>query len=359
MSYTEGTASDQFDLLGKIKLFLEDNSWIINSYVTDTTTCDTNFPEKSTSAKRLHASKNNHYINFRSTQFAAITVNNMGGAGYGIGFNVSTGYDSSKKVLNQPGRPSVYDLGMELYSFCFVNGAVSYKMFLFDSPFTFLVYIKYSSTMFGQIYFAEIDTKYGSWDGGNIFLSSWDTSQTASSYSSLFGSFLSHNTYFSSVGSLGSTFKGAINITTTGAIPSGNTWPTRGVPRIGSALGSSTTASADNLFIPFMGWPESFGNSSSRSTSYLMNDLNSSLLQCLPAAFTSPLVLLPIQPALSGCSLLGEIPYMKITAGPTSLQEQIVTYAGKRYILLPLGTPATYSNGNYINPLLAVEYEGA
>lgn len=358
MAYTEGTATDQFDLLGKIKLFLEDNGWTIESYVADTSTYNSGATEGSANAKRLHASKSGRCLNFRSTSAAAI-IPTYTGRRYGIGFSLGTAYDSSKGWANQTGVARILSSSLECPAFCWCNGAVSYRMFLWDSPFMLLIYLKHSSTFFSQMYFGTISPKYGTWVGGDIFLSSWTNSiqSTDASYTSHGASFLSSSEGFSSDGSIGMPFNGALNLSTSGIVSSGNTWPTRGTPDGGSA--------SDSLVIPCLGQPMSHGSSSDKTHYYLANNAMDTLLQAMPSAFMSPICLLPIQPALIRslatlrCSLLGELPHMKLTAGPTTLAEQIVTYADTEYILLPLGTPATYTSGNYINPLLAVEYEGS
>lgn len=358
MAYAEGTATDQFDLLGKIYLFLSSNGYT-TLFVSDSSTYSTGALEGSSSSKRLHAYKDSRSLNFRSTSGAAI-IPTYTQRRYGIGFNLGTSYNETLGWANQAGVTRILSSSLETPAFCWCNGAVSYKMFLWDDPFTFLVYIKHSETMLSQIYFSEISTKYGSWDGGNIFLSSWDNSSNSinSSYSVLNSSFLSPNLSFNTTGSVGGYFTGALKFETTGVISSGNTWATRGTPNDGD--------SADALFLPYCGWPMSHGSSiTSKSYEYLANGYMDCLLHSLPAAFTSPIVLLPIQPALIRststlrCSLLGELPYLKMTAGPTSLQEQIVTYDGAQYMLLQLGIPLAYSNGNYINTFLAVEYEGS
>jgi len=355
MAYSEGTATDQFDLLGKIKLFFEDEGWTIESYVTDTSTYQPTWTEGSSNAKRLHVSKSGRCLNFRSTYSAAI-IPNYTSRRWGIGFNMGTAYDPSKGWADQPGVARILSLDTEAPAYCWCNGAISYRMFLWDSPFTFLVHIKHSSTMFSQIYFGEISSKYGAWDGGDVFLSSWGENASDLTYTVNGKSFLGPE--FSTDGSSSGYYDGALKITTSGIVGSGNPWPTRG-PH------TYSVDSADSLFIPFMGHAASHGTSDVRRYEWLSNTLGDSLLQAMPSSFMSPIVLLSIQPAIIRSSsplrysLLGEFPHMKITAGPLSLQWQIVTYGGTQYILLPMGTPVTYSQGCYINPLLAVEYEGS
>ena len=356
MHYVQGTCTDQFDLLGNIENFFSDNGWTVNSYTADIKTYNASYAEGSLNAKRLHVTNGTQYLNYRSTS-GAIPIQAVGYRHYGIDFNMGSGYSSTLAWDEQPGVPTYRPNGYALASHLYLNGAASYHMWLFDSPFTFFLYIKYSTTSFGQLYLGTMSTKYGSWDGGNLFLSSCgvNASAAASAESFLGRPFTIAAANYPYPVSAGGYFRGALNLTTSGVISSGNTWPTH--------LGISGTASDnDPYFIPFVGWPQSFGYSVTKNQNTLLSDMNSCLLQALPAAFMSPTILLPIQPALwrdsglSRYSLLGELSHMKITAGPASLQEQVITYAGTQYILLPLGTPTTNTYGNYINPFLAVEY---
>jgi hypothetical protein len=359
MAYAEGTCTDQFDLLGKIKNFFSDNGWTVNSYTADIQTYSPSYVEGSPNAKRLHVTNGTQYLNFRSTS-GAMPIQAVGYRHYGIDFNMGSGYSSALAWDEQAGVPTYRPNGYALASHLYLNGAASYRMWLLDSPFTFFLYIKYSTTSFGQLYFGTISTKYGSWDGGDLFLSSCgvNASAAASPESFLGRPFTIYAGNYSYPSSTGGYFRGALHLTTPGAVSSGNLWPTHLVV-------SDTATNNDPYFIPFVGWPQSFGYASDKNQYTLLSDMNSCLLQALPAAFTSPIILLPIQPALwrdsslSRFSFLGELSHMKITAGPTSLAEQIVTYADTKYILLPMGTPTTNTYGNYINPLLAVEYEGA
>jgi hypothetical protein len=346
MAYTEGTASDQFDLLGKIKLFLEDNGWTTAMYASDSTGVGTTPTEVGSNAKRLHIHKNGKYLNFRSTQQGNIT--HMGSSYYrwGIGFNIGTGFDANATWGAQPGvATTASSNGTYLQSMLYLNSSVSYRMFLWDSPFTFFIYIKNSSTAFGQMYFGEIYPKYGAWDGGTVFLSNhsyvqdyWSESEAISRARSNFfinsGNFTSYDT---------SSLIGAANIISIDSHP----WPMCG----GGFYGGYKS---NNFFKP------SLLTSIDASTNDYNNNHLLRLLAAMPSAFNVPIILLPIQPVLIRSqstykySFLGEFPYMKLTMGGPSLIESVVTYGGKKYILLPMGY-TTYAN----RVLLAVEYEGA
>lgn len=348
MSYISGTFTDQFDLLGKIKLFLEDSGYTIDSYVSDTYSYEPSYsPEKSTDAKRLHAHKNGIYVNFRSTRGASI-FQQHNGSKYGIGFNLGSGYDSSKKWILQTGAPTETATGYGLAGFTWCNQSGSYKIFLFDNPFTLIVYLKFTSTFVSYIYLGEMSLKYGSWDGGKFYFGSnqLDDSNTTKDsigyggcpYIKLFN--FSITNYYAC--------GGAINIATSGVIPSGGTWVTSG-----KAYNSST----DALFLP-----PSCGawNLSGRTATPCAGNFNTSYLQVLPSSISSPVILFPAQALLirnsstTNTSFLGEFSHVKITAGPISVFEQVVTYAGQKYMLLPI-----YTNSESFNSLLAVEYEGA
>lgn len=338
MAYTEGTATDQFDLLGKIKLFLEDNGWTTASYTTDSTNS-----EQSSSAKRLHIYKNGRYLNFRST-LGGYIINMYNIQRWGIGFNIGTGYNSSSPWGYQPG---VTSFGNPMQNILYVNSSVSYKMFLWDSPFTFFVHIQNSSIVFGQMYFGEISPKYGSWDGGTIFLSNLSavtaTGESYASAGSRDGVFIDSASFTSPTTDL---FKGAINITTSGVIPNSYTWATYGTFQ-------SDSLSIYSLLVPSLLSSPTLGEND--------NNLANRLLLSMPPSFNTPIILLPIQPALVRdqtnyrYSLLGELPYMKITRGSSSLSGSVVTYGGTKYILLPIG----YSSTDAYQLFVAVEYEGS
>lgn len=348
MSYTSGTFTDQFDLLGKIKLFLEDNGYSIDSYTYDASSYSPTYsPETSANAKRLHAHKNGVYVNFRSTKGASIFPQNTNGGRYGIGFNLGTGYDSSKNWISQTGAPIETATGYGLAGFTWCNQAGSYKIFLFDNPFTLIVYLKFTSTFVSYIYLGEMSLKYGSWGGGKFYFGSNQLDDSYGTKDSVgYGGYQQIKLFNFSIANYYAC-GGAINITTPGAIPSGGTWVTSG-----KASGSST----DALFLP----PScSAWSLSGRTATPCVGNFNTSYLQVLPSSISSPVILFPAQARLirnsstTNTSFLGEFSHVKITAGPTSVFEQVVTYAGQKYMLLPIYT------GYDSNSLLAVEYEGS
>ena len=359
MAYTSGTCTDQFDLLGKIQSFLSDNGWKINQYAADTMTYFESYSEGSSNAKRLHASKNGHYLNFRSSSGASVIEDFIYDRRYGIAFNMSSGYSSSLNWDKQPGGPLRTSTSKSLASYVYADASSSYRMFLWDSPFTLLIYIKKSSTRYEQLFFGEVSPKYGTWDGGEVFLSSYPASHDNSDLGDT--SFLSTHFYANYSGLTitngGYSMKGALNITTPGVVPSSNAWPQQ-----------LATDTPDDIFIPFVGLPTSYAITSYEPTYrrewLFLSDMHGPLLQALPSAFSGPLPLFPIQPGIKRAgttriSLLGELPYMKITAVEPANMEKVFQWGGNNYIVLPLGSPATTTYGNHLNPCVAVLYEGA
>jgi hypothetical protein len=327
MAYTEGTCTDQFDLLGKIRIFLSDNGWTINLYATDTLTYYTYSQEKSSSAKRLHAAKNGLYLNFRSHQGTMPSEAFPGSFHTGIAYNVSTGFNQSSNWDKQPGSPTLSINGLAVAAMLSFSSAASYRMFLWDSPFTLFVYLKISNTTFAQMYFGTVSPKYGGWSGGDLFLSS--TRQATANYA---GSFLNPSPGY---------YIGSLNITDAGIVPSGNPWPTSG-------------EGTDNVIFPSL----CVGTTSSADTAN--TSMLGPLLAAMPSAFAAPMTLLPIQPAIrragtSRVSLLGELPYMKLTTCAIADMETVVSYGGSNYIILPVCIPTA---GN-VNPCVAVLYEGS
>jgi len=348
MAYSSGTFTDQFDLLGKIKLLLEDNGYTIDSYTYDSSSYSPTYsPETSANAKRLHAHKNGVYVNFRSTKGASIFPQNTNGGRYGIGFNLGTGYDPSKNWISQTGAPIENATGYGLAGFTWCNQAGSYKIFLFDSPFTLIVYLNFTSTFVSYIYLGEMSAKYGAWDGGKFFFSSNRVDDSDSTKNST-GSSGYPLLYLFSYTTAEYSVNGAINISTAGVVPSGGTWVTSG------RASSGTTS--DTLFLP----PNcGYWSLTSRTVTSCSGSFNTSYLQVLPSSIVSPILLFPAQVrmirniSLTNTSFLGELSHVKITSVPVSLFEQVVTYAGQEYMLLPIYTVLGSSNS-----VLAVEYDG-
>lgn len=362
MDYRSGSAADQHDLLAKIKILLQDNGWTINKYSDDDSTYRSDREEQSGDAKRLHATNGTQYLNFRSTEGAnacPIYVERQ----YGILCNMGSGY-SSDSWCEQPGVPSQRDTGNQAAANLYLNGACSYELFYFDDPFTLLVCVTYSAGIYGQLYFGTIPTKYGAWTGGDIFLSSTEANQVFyddfAKYGDFRQSFLSpkinyvdfHYWKITSVGNF--SFKGALNLTApTGILPTGCAWATHG--------GYDGTDYADDLLVPFVGFPTAYNNGSAANTSLYCNDMHGPLFQSMPPAVPGPLLALPIQPGIyrdstSRISLLGELPHLKITCLPPEAVGATYTVGGTTYKIVPLGSPAINSTHTYVNPMLAVEY---
>lgn len=369
MSYISGTAIDQFEMLAAIKNFLEAQGWTTDSYTTDTSTLNQSCVESSANAKRLHIHKNGIYLNFRSTDGASISPITLYYNCYGIGASIGTGYNSSNTWLNQTGVPTTLD-GTQLIIWHWQKStSLSYRMFYWDSPFTFFIYCKHSTTKFSQLYFGEVSPKYGSWNGGKLMLSSQSahasdlSSSTFPSYAMSFLQFGNPNVA-AGVGDIFTNttgvYKGALNLTTSGIVASGNTWPT-----CGAFYNANTTQVADTLIVPYMGQGTSIHNNS-LTPAVWEYPLDGYLLYNVPGSFTTPIFMFPIQPAILRdrtsfyMSLLGELPYMKMCSGPSTFSEQIVTYGGNTYILLPLGTLTTNPlvSDAVFNKFIAVKYEG-
>lgn len=364
MDYRTGNATDQHDLLGKIKVLLEDNGWIINMYQEDDFTYNSSVLEQSADAMRLHAYKNSHYLNFRSTTGAVLAPIYSNYRQYGIFFSMGTGFSATDEWHEQPGVPQQRNTDAYYAACLTLNTSCEYTLFYFDDPFTLLVYISYGSNVYGQMYFGEINTKYGSWNGGELFLSSISFNRNTSysgidSKQSFLSPKLSITNYGNNIAVADENFKGALRFTTDGILPEGCTWATH--------CGYDTTDYADDLLIPFLGFPTSYFGSYSgvykTSTNLYCLDMHGPLFyQSMPPAIPGPLLVLPVQPCIyrdgtSRISMIGELPHIKITcAAPEAVGENYIV-GDTTYKIMPLGSPSVNSSGYYVNPMLAVEFD--
>lgn len=134
MAFSSGIATDQDDLLDKLRSFALGEGWTINSFINDTST----YNRASTSGKRLHISKNGMYFNFRSSDganvFDAQTITGSSSFWddwrlYGIAVNGSTGYSGASVWENQPGAPQRNARGIGSTILGINNASVNYWLF--------------------------------------------------------------------------------------------------------------------------------------------------------------------------------------------------------------------------------------
>jgi len=133
MAFSSGIATDQDDLLDKLRAFALAQGWTINSFANDTSTYD----RDSTSGKRLHISKNGMYFNMRSSDGANVfDVGTLINTNYwrywrlyGIAVNGSTGYSGASSWENQPGAPQVSATGIGTTVLGINNASVNYWLF--------------------------------------------------------------------------------------------------------------------------------------------------------------------------------------------------------------------------------------
>lgn len=170
MAYETGTATNEHDLLDKLRTFLVSAGWTQNYWAAEG------------DGYRLHVNKNNVYANFRSTAATKVFSVPQSFAFKGIGYNLSTGYNSSNSWELQPG--SIVDSVHHTYSTGNVLGIPSSVLsyYFFANGDCFDVFAETSSNYFNSLHGGEL-TKFGSYTGGMYFTAT----RTTADYSPLGG----------------------------------------------------------------------------------------------------------------------------------------------------------------------------
>jgi len=176
MAYETGSYTDQYDLLAKIKTFLDvggsDGTWTVDSYIADT--------QKYTSGSgvgqyRLHIHKTAidttiMYFNLKSSNAAKIWEYAYNyGEFSGIGLYGSTGYSGAGNWDKEPGYPygstTAKPCGVDII----VSGPGTY--YFFSSADTVVIVIEYAGGKYQWLCFGQIQ-KLGSFTGGQFFTGS-------------------------------------------------------------------------------------------------------------------------------------------------------------------------------------------
>lgn len=152
MAYETGSATDEHDLLDKLRTFLVAAGWTQNYWAAEGT------------GYRLHLSKGNVYANFRSATHEKVHTSNQGGKMKGIGFNLSTGYNASLNWSLQPGAMTTTNpAGSSTCNLLNISASVlSYYFFTNDNNFD--VMAETSSDYFNSMHGGEF-TQFGSFTG--------------------------------------------------------------------------------------------------------------------------------------------------------------------------------------------------
>jgi hypothetical protein len=178
MSYETGTATDQHNLLDKVRTFLVANGWTQNGWADDGT------------GKRLHVSKGGLYFNFRSAVNERVfpyAYYSSSGYAYvtGIALCGSTGYDGGEAWDEQPGGP-IFNYNSCTWGVCAkdISGAVpAYHLFTLGANSVCLV-VEYQSGKFQYLVWGELDkSEAGTYTGGQFVAGS--RSAAAASYGGL------------------------------------------------------------------------------------------------------------------------------------------------------------------------------
>jgi hypothetical protein len=166
MAYETGTATDQHNLLDKIRTFCVTQGWTQNGWADDGT------------GKRLHLSKNGLYFNFRSAVnervFSAYYFYSSYAYVTGIALCGSTGYDGGEDWDNQPGGP-VSNYSSYTWGVCIkdVSGAIpAYHLFTLGANSVCLV-VEYQSGKYQYLVWGELDkSDAGTYTGGQFVVGS-------------------------------------------------------------------------------------------------------------------------------------------------------------------------------------------
>ena len=178
MAYESGAYTDQYDLLAKIKTFLDtgggDGTWTVNSYIANTQ----KYPSGVGAGQyRLHIHKGSLYFNLKSCndsnpwEFYAADHTFSGIALYG-----STGYSGAGNWDKEPGYPygttTAKPCGVCISS---ITSAGTY--YFFSSTDLVIICVEYTGGKYQWLCFGQIQ-KLGAFTGGEFFSgsnSSYDT----------------------------------------------------------------------------------------------------------------------------------------------------------------------------------------
>lgn len=349
MKYITGTAANQLALLDVIHTFLTSCGFTTNYFGNDTYTYNSGYPETYSGSNRLHVTDGIRWLNFRATSGANISnVYSTSRSYYGIGFNHSTGFTTSNHWDAQPGCPHDSTGTLAISSYLHDNSSSCiYRMFYFSNPFLFLIHLDFGGSIYKQICFGTYVDKYGTWTGGNFFLSSSPHGSSSVDYG-----FLANYDYSEGGNSNNSSayLIGGVEISSPLVSSTSNTFIT---------CGGNNVNSSDSRYFPYFGYPNSHTNDQTYQIGeYSMSD---AVFQILPTSIACPIILMPVYSGINmygktGVSLIGEMPNMKITGVTPNMYYNTYTYGTQKYMLLPIKSSTT-SNTYAINTALAVEYE--
>jgi hypothetical protein len=154
MSYETGSATDEHDLLDKLRIFLVAAGWTQNYWAAEG------------AGYRLHLNKGNVYANFRSATNERIITSSQYAVVKGIGFNLSTSYNASLGWSLQPNAITYHYGGSNCNVLNISASVLSY--YFFANGNNFHVIAEKSADYFVSMHGGEL-TQFGSITG-NLFL---------------------------------------------------------------------------------------------------------------------------------------------------------------------------------------------
>lgn len=362
MHYETGTASSQHDLLDKLRTFLIAKGWTIDWWADDITYYYSRIITTGEVGKRLHAHIGGLYVNFRSAVRAIIyedyTTGSETNTGYecyianaryysevtGIGFNVSTGFNSSNRWDKQPGGP-VTSAGKSYGGvLSYIGGAVpSYRFFYSDDATNpmLLVSVEKAPGVFVHALCCMLE-KFGTYTGGAFFCGSGDYMYVPKTPLCKMNPFEnSPRDNFLVTGSGGESGRGALRIVG----EDGNAAGTYADWRVfdGTSLQQANNAWTCHGPITLNSYPWPY-HDTLKDFNFLSPCTEGSILACSPSAYNviTPLVRVPIfvkrnkgSASFQG-ALAGYVPNMRLIRMDAYAVGEVVSYGADNWMLLPM-----------------------
>ncbi|NJB66432.1 hypothetical protein GGQ74_000072 [Desulfobaculum xiamenense] len=348
MPYDSGTAASQHDFLDRLRVFLAANGWTVDLWAADASSYSTYPGSASTEGQRLHAHLGGTHLHFRSATRATVFgwrdtylssdivdgVRQYRSQFTGLACAVSTGFDAQAAWDAQPGVPfkPAGTPDETSGSALWLSGALpGYRMFLVNEPFLLVLALEVSVGVWRYLLLADI-AKYGAW-GGGLFCAG-PIPQTVLSLRDA-------NQLMDAQISTSYGYGGWCSVHGRGL--SDGDW---------AAFAAYPQSKAGALY------PVRVAVNPTRELDFYAFPPDVPLLASMPSGFTGIAPMVPIRLALShgdgNCSLIGEIPGLRLTRMDAFMPGEVVTLSGARHMVLPC---STVEAGRFC-PAFAIPYDG-
>ena len=159
MAHLTDCSTSPNDLLDKLRIWLLARGWMVDSYIADG------------AGYRLHLHKGTTYLNFRSFNNETPTPWKGAGSGYGIAFNMGTGYSAASNWYSQPGIPLLSGTEPAGTGILLGPGPYQSHQFFDDGQGNFLILVERTPGIWRKLAWGDSLDKSGagSWVGGAYF----------------------------------------------------------------------------------------------------------------------------------------------------------------------------------------------